>query len=661
VDLAVSVTRLNGFTGSVSVGAAGLPAGVSAQPLTLAPNASAGSLRLEATALAPPGSGPVTLTASGGGLSRTATCILSVVAAPGPSFDFAPFTGMATVTVGGSSALAVGLERTGGHTLPVTFSVEGASGGLTASFSPATTTGSQSTLTLVAGAGTPAGTRNLTLRATDGALARSQGLVVTLQAAPAPALAAFPGAEGWGAAATGGRGGQVLYVTTLAADPAGTTPGSLQWACNQPGARYILFKVSGLINGDIQLTRPDVTIAGHTSPGGIIVRQFHTTEDPYCDGSPDCLNSPGTRKASNWILRHLRMRPAGGGQDDALRILSTHTAVVDHCSMANAIDECVQLSASRDITIQDSILAETLGEHANLGGMLVNYSVPAAGLALDRLSIVRNGWFRLLGRLPELSRESPAAAGSVLNLELSNNLLWDPGFYIDVNPTTISGGEGSPVYYALNWIGNFAFLRPDHPYGMIGFPVNSPAAPTATRFLDNRMSLYPSRADYQLIYCCNDYPATVADPGSLPYPDPATPPPFARADRHPFPPLAYLTSAQVQEHVRTRAGAFPRDPMDRRLLAPLLTGVVDPAPRDQNPYNDALLFDWTSAPAAPADADSDGMPDAWEAANGLNPAVDDHAGKGLSAPKLGVAGYDNLEVYLHELHLVRTGQLAQYW
>lgn len=660
-DLAVSVERLNGFSATLSVTVSGLPAGVTAQPLSLDATASAGTLRLAATPSAPAGTSALTFSASGGGLTRSSACTLTVQAAPAPSFDFAPSTGTASVVAGGSTAVAVGLERVHGHALPVTFSVEGAGSGLTASFSPATTATSQTTLSLAASAGTPAGSRALTLRATDGSLVRSQGLVVSIQATPAPALAAFPGAEGWGAAATGGRGGQVLYVTTLAPDPAGALSGSLQWACNQPGPRYILFKVSGLIDGDIQLTRPDVTIAGHTSPGGIIVRQFHTTEDPYCDGNPDCLNNPATRRASNWILRHLRMRPAGGGQDDALRILSTHTAIVDHCSMANAIDECVQLSASRDITIQDSLLAETLGEHANLGGMLVNYSVPAAGLALDRLSILRNGWIRLLGRLPELSRESPAAAGSLLNLELSNNLLWDPGFYIDVNPTTISGGEGSPVYFALNWVGNFAFLRGGHPYGMMSFPVNTPVGETATFFSDNRMSLYSGRGDYQLLYCCNDYPDTVANPGSLPYPNPAQPPPFARTLRHAFPPLGYLPSATVREQVRTGSGAFPRDPMDRRLLGPLASGIVDPAPRDQNPYADALLFDWTTAPAAPADTDADGMPDAWEVANGLNPAVADHAGKQLSLPKLGVTGYDNLEVYLHELHRVRTGQLVAYW
>jgi hypothetical protein len=516
-DLALGVTRLNGFSAGVDVTVAGLPAGLGAAPLTLPGSASAGTLHLEATAAAAPGTASLTITASGGGLARSATCTLTVNAAAAPTFDFAPAAGTVSLAAGASLGLTVALERQGGHVLPVTCSVEGAGNGLAAAFNPVTTAGSQTVLTLSADPGAAPGARSLTLRATDGTLVRTQGLVVTVQPA-ATGIAAFPGAEGWGAAATGGRGGRVLHVTTLAADPAGAIPGSLQWACNQEGPRYILFRVSGLINGDIQLTRPDVTIAGHTSPGGILVRQFHTTEDPYCDGDPNCLNAGSTRKASNWILRHLRMRPAGGGQDDALRILSTHTAIVDHCSMANAVDECVQLSASHDVTVQDSILAETLGEHANLGGMLVNYSVPAAGLALDRLSILRNAWIRLLGRLPELSRESPAAAGSVLNLELSNNLLWDPGFYIDVNPTTISGGEGQAVYFALNWIGNFAFLRPGHPYGLISFPVNTPVGATRTRFFDNRTSLYAGRADYQLNYCCNDYPDTVANPAMLPYP-----------------------------------------------------------------------------------------------------------------------------------------------
>jgi hypothetical protein len=262
--------------------------------------------------------------------------------------------------------------------------------------------------------------------------------------------------------------------------------------------------------------------------------------------------------------------------------------------------------------------------------------------------------------MPELSRESPQAGATTLNLELSNNLLWDPGFYIDVNQTTVSGSDsGQPVYYALNWVGNQAFARPDHPYGLMSFPVNVPVGTTATFFSGNRMNLYPSRQDYQLLYCCNDYPATVATPSQLPFPDPAVPPPFARNSRHPFPAVNYLDASQLRTFTFANAGAFPRDPMDRRLMSPVQTGVFDPAARNQNPYGDALRFDWTTAPTAPTDTDGDGLPDAWETANGLNPNNPaDGQATTLSLGKLGVAGYPNLEVYLHELHLQRMSAAA---
>jgi hypothetical protein len=450
------------------------------------------------------------------------------------------------------------------------------------------------------------------------------------------ALPAFPGAEGFGAVASGGRGGQVLYVTNLDADG----PGSLQAALDTPGPRYVLFRVSGVIDAPVQLTYDDVTIAGQTSPGGITIRGFHTTEEPYCDQDPVCIQT--ARTAENWVLRHVRLRPGDGpgGLDDGLRLLHTRRAVVDHVSVANATDEAVQISYASDVTIQYSTFAETLGGHANFGGMLLNYSDPAAGWPLDRLSIHHNVWNRLLGRMPEISRESAAAANTVMQIELSNNLLWDPGYFIDVSRETFPYGPGvsAPVWYRLNWVGNRAHARPGFPYGVISFPAPFEPSQTTTYFADNTFNLYPGVADYQLSYCCNDYP---------PDPLPATPS-HAVANRHPFPPITITPSSQLVRTLYRRAGALPRDRMDVRLMAPLDSGVVDPAPRDSNPYGDAYLLDYPpgSPPPPPIDSDLDGMPNSWELAQGLDPAVPDHNGDELSLPLFGVAGYTNLECYL---------------
>ncbi|HLA78763.1 MAG TPA: hypothetical protein VJU18_14380 [Vicinamibacteria bacterium] len=449
----------------------------------------------------------------------------------------------------------------------------------------------------------------------------------------------FPGAQGFGAVASGGRGGRVIYVTNL--NPGG--PGSFQDAVSQTGPRYILFKVSGLIDADVQLVTDDVTIAGQTSPGGIVVRGFHTTEEPYCDGDPICILTAQT--ADNWILRHLRTRPGIGGFDDGLRLLHTRRAIVDHLSVANATDEAVQLSFSNDITIQNSIIAETLGDHAGLGGMLINYSDPTVNYETTRLSILHNVWNRILGRMPEISRESAAAANTVMDLELSQNLLWDPGYFIDVTRETFPYGPGASnsVYYRMNWVGNYAYARPGFPFGMIWFPDPLPPNQTSTYWSDNRLNLYPERTDFQLNYCCNDYP-------SQPSP-PSTPPFYARGTRHDFPPVNYLPSLVLREYALRNAGAWPRDPMDRRLMEPVRTGSFDPAPRDTNPYGDAYLFDFPpgSPPPAPTDSDNDGMPDAWELAHGLNPSVPDHNGTELSIPLTGVPGYTNLECYLNQL------------
>jgi len=468
----------------------------------------------------------------------------------------------------------------------------------------------------------------------------TQLAVVSVGSAAEGLAQAFPGAAGFGAQATGGRGGRVITVTNLNANG----PGSLQAALDEEGPRTVVFAVSGLIDAPVHLTRGDVTIAGHTSPGGITVRQFHTTEEPYCDQNVAC--AAGSRKADNWIMRHVRIRP-DGRHDDGLRLRYTRRAIVDQVSIGGATDEAVEISYAQDITLQNTIIAETVGDHADRGGVLVNYSNPAQGYELTRLALHHNVFNRILGRYPELSRESTAAAGSVMDIELSNNLYWDMGYFIDVNNTTVSGSDaGQPIYYRMNLAANQAFARdatqpePSR-FGLIHMATPQGAQPrTATWFAGNRFNLFPQRGDYELMYCCNDYPEQ--------HPSAALPS-FGVAQRHGFPFIGYDSASNLASLAVFRAGAFPRDPMDRRLMDAVARGQITPLPRHINPAGDGSALPFTIAPAAPADTDGDGMPDAWEAAHGLNPLAQDHNGTQLSMPMVGVPGYTNLEVYLHEL------------
>jgi hypothetical protein len=470
--------------------------------------------------------------------------------------------------------------------------------------------------------------------------------LITLSAA-AQGLPAFPGAEGFGAVATGGRGGAVLAVTTLAADPNGTLPGSLNHALRQPGPRTIVFRVSGVIHAAANIVHGNVTIAGQTSPGGITVRGI------VCDGhyeQNDC---------SNLIIRHLRSRPAWnlpvppGGErlDDALRLDGVRRVMVDHVSLAHATDEAVQLSWASDVTIQNSTLGETIGGHADLGGMLLNYAHP--DFPQDRISLIRNLWYRVGGRLPEITCEasgypdepaqSTACQSAPLRLELANNLYADPGFpvwytrHIDDNPAQ------GPYRVQLNAVGNRFLTRPSFPYGQFLIDLLQVSA-NSLYVHDNTISRWPLWSDYQLFYCCNDFaqfgPNT--EPGSA----------LRRSERHPFAAVQYLPGSVLQQQLPGGVGALPADPLDRRWAASARSGVFPAVDYGTPLANDSfdLDFDPAAPPAPPSDSDADGMPDAFEqqhVALGLSPTVFDANGTQLSLPLLGVAGYTNLEVWLH--------------
>ncbi len=456
---------------------------------------------------------------------------------------------------------------------------------------------------------------------------------------PTGELKAFPEAEGFGAHASGGRGGQVIYVTNLNA----SGPGSLRAALEIEGPRTILFKVSGLIDTAAEIIYGDVTIAGQTSPGGVIVRGLIC--DEVYEPVGDC---------DNLIVRHLRSRPRDFEGfpspnyllEDALRLDGVTNAIYDHLSLANALDETAQVSQSSNITIQNSILAELVNpDHVDLGGMLINYST--AALPMDNLSIHHNLWNRLGGRMPEISCESPDCAGRYIDIELSNNMAWDPRIAIWYNPSIEPGGGGPDFHLNLNWVNNYWAAPASFTHGMILDNVLSESENNLF-FSGNQMNLYPALSDEELAWCCNDFSTNGSNV--------TTPLATMLTARHDFPGITYTPTTGLQQYMIDNVGAFPRDPMDRRLVGYLESGTFSGAAIDVD-QGDGWATD--AAPAAPIDTDNDGLPDAWETDHGLDPNAANPNGIDLSSDADNgiwgcTAGYTNLECYLNELAYLRV-------
>ena len=166
---------------------------------------------------------------------------------------------------------------------------------------------------------------------------------------------AFPGAEGYGRFARGGRGGSVIEVTNLLdynTDFGETViPGSYRAAIEATGPRTVVFRVSGVIRlkkpCTINATNSYLTVAGQTAPGeGICLSQY----------------SSGMLSANDVIIRHLRMRLGDVSQQamDGMGLGGANHSIIDHSTISWTIDESTSSRSAKNITFQRNIISEAL-------------------------------------------------------------------------------------------------------------------------------------------------------------------------------------------------------------------------------------------------------------------------------------------------------------
>lgn len=484
-------------------------------------------------------------------------------------------------------------------------------------------------------------------------------------------LPAFPGAEGYGKYTTGGRGGEVCYVTrTDDCSDNNLVEGTLRWALRHDNGgkpRTILFATSGTIylTSKLKMAHPDVSVLGQTAPGGGVT----------ITGYPLCISK------NNVIIRYVRFR-AGDIPDESLTGLDMENCdnvILDHCSMTWSMEECLTAYDTDYTTVQWCIIGEGLynsknskgarayatqwgGEHSTMHHTLITNSHSRS----PRFNGVRN------------KSNNPGDHDRYVDSEFMNNVVFNWSGY-----GAIYGGEYNTEcngYNRVYMINNYYrpgpstqlgtknsryFTRPSTPYGewyLNGnkFETSSKFAPTTTVW---------SNAELEKVNADNYY-GTANASSSRGIDLTGTNAETYLLKQIPDNGLSGMDCEPADDafrNVTTMAGAsLPRyDEVDTRLLAeaagtadPRFTGSINELGIIDSPdnvvlsYHDTYVVNGVTYTNMPRmfvegqdkymiDSDADGMPDGYE----------DEAGFDKNDPSDGTAvaenGYTNLENYLN--------------
>lgn len=476
---------------------------------------------------------------------------------------------------------------------------------------------------------------------------------------------AFPGAEGCGMFATGGRGGSVYHVTNTG----DSGEGSLRYGIeNAPRPCIIVFDVGGTISltKDLKITKGNITIAGQTAPGGGICLKDRT------------LNI----QAGNVVIRFLRCRMGDVTQseNDAMNSYFNNPGasgwsgiIIDHCSLSWSIDECGSFYGSADCTLQWCILSESLMNSVHskdahgYGGIWGGQSV----------SFHHNLIANHSNRTPRLcgSRYSNDAAKE--KVEVVNNVIFNwtgEGAY---------GGQGGSYNLISNYYkpGPASVASKTHCRFFTPYPddgKNNQAEGSCGKFflsgnfMDGSAEGLSSSQNTEIVNAnADNFASSAFSPktnvtGKSGKTVVCKQSDFKAAARfdisHDGSSITEQSAAQAFESVLNGAGAcLVRDAVDQRIVGEVrsgkctftgsksgLKGIIDS-------QSDVGGWPEYASGEAVADTDRDGMPDWFEKQVGLDPAS---AADGSTKTIDTKGRYTNIEMYLH--YIVRDIIAARY-